>query len=410
MTDVTVVEISEKQKSAVRTYLVYQCLSSLIFISTVWLYFYRIFITDAQVGILDGLAFFIGIIAEVPSGVLADKFGRGRISRLGLILTAVGVLIQAFGSSFMSFLIGQSVTMIGVSLTSGADEALFFSKINFDRTSSQWRKLILRGAQMSLIGTLAAILIGGWLHTINPRLPWILTGIASLASALLIWPLKDSEIVKEKMSLGQGIKDHLNEIRNGFACFCSGPLLRYVPYLLTVQGLFYMIGLGLLRIILLDRFHFDPFLGSVVVAVCNLSTVAALSFIHHHAEKISEKLMLSVVALSAAVGLLVSVADIGVWGVAVILSLYAGERVLYPFLSEILHNSACDEQRATILSVASFFKALPYVALAPIIGALNTYGKLDYFLVVWPVLIIAALLFYLSQAKQNENPARDPLL
>jgi len=120
--------------------------------------------------------------------------------------------------------------------------------------------------------------------------------------------------------------------------------------------------------------------------------------------------MLSVVALSAAVGLLVSVADIGVWGVAVILSLYAGERVLYPFLSEILHNSACDEQRATILSVASFFKALPYVALAPIIGALNTYGKLDYFLVVWPVLIIAALLFYLSQAKQNENPARDPLL
>lgn len=409
MSSVAAVEITKEQQSLARTFLAYRCLSSMFFISAVWLYFYRLFITDAQVGVLDGLAFSIGLIAEVPSGVLADKFGRGRISRLGLALTGAGFLIQAFGSSFMPFFIGQSIMMVGVSLTSGADEALFFTKINFDRNSVHWKKLITRGSQVALIGTLAATLIGGWLHTINPRLPWILTGLAFVFSALLLWQLNDSDAVREKLSVGKELKDHLKEIRDGFAQFRSNEFLRYVPLILTVQALFYATGWGLLRMILLDRFHFDPIEGSVVVAVCTISTVAALSFVHHHAERISEKLMLSIIALSAAASLLVSVADIGTWGFGVILMLYAGERILYPFLSDILHKLARDEQRATTLSVASFFKTLPYVALAPVIGSLNTEGKLDYFLVVWSALIVGALLFYLSQSKRNAVPETDQI-
>ncbi len=402
MSKITAMGIIENQRTLARTYLAYQCLSNMFFISAVWLYFYRLFITDAQVGILDGFAFGIGLIAEVPSGVLADKFGRGRLTRLGLVLTGVGFLIQAVGSNFIPFFIGQSIMMVGVSLTSGADEALFFTKIKFDRNSVQWRKLITRGSQMALIGTLAATLIGGWLHTINPRLPWILTGLAFVCSALLIWRVDDIGFVKEKLSVDTELNGYFRDIKDGFAQFFSHKLLLYVPLILTVQAIFYATSWGLLRITLLDRFHFDPLVGSVVVAVCTISTVAALSFVHCHAEKISEKLMLSIIALSAAASLLVSVADIGTWGFGVILTLYAGERILYPFLSEIIHKLACDKRRATILSVASFLKTLPYVVLAPLIGSLNTYGKLDYFLVIWSALIMCAILFYLVQNKRPQ--------
>lgn len=410
MSKVRATEITKDQSAVVRTYLAYRCLSSMFFISAVWLYFYRLFITDAQVGILDGIAFSIGLIAEVPSGVLADKFGHGRIARLGLILTGCGFLIQAFGSSFAPFFIGQSVMMVGVSLTSGADEALFFTKINFDRNSVQWRRLATRGSQLALIGTLVATLIGGRLHTINPRFPWIMTGLSFVGSALLLWRLNYAETSKEKLSVGNEVKAHLIEIKDGFILFRSQELFRYVPLILTVQALFYATDWGLLRIVLLDRFHFDPIVGSVVVAGCNILTVAALSFIHRHTEKISEQFMLSLIAISAAASLFMSIADIGTWGFGVILMLYAGECILYPFLSEILNKSARDEQRATILSVASFFKTLPYVALAPLIGALNTHGKLDYFLAVWPVLIGGSLIFYLSQKKRDVALAIDQQL
>jgi len=150
--------------------------------------------------------------------------------------------------------------------------------------------------------------------------------------------------------------------------------------------------------------------GSVVIAVCTLSTVAALSLIHHYAEKISEKWMLSLIAFGAAASLLLSIADIGPWGFGVILMLFSGESILRPFLSEIFNNLAREEQRATVLSIASFFRVLPYVVLAPIIGALNTRGELDYFLLVFPVLIGGALLFYLSQKKRDTLIKGDTLI
>jgi len=400
MSKITAAGVPESQNALARTYLAYQCLSSMFFISAVWLYFYRLFITDAQIGVLDGVAFGIGLIAEVPSGVLADKFGRARITRLGLVLTGGGFLIQAFGSSFVPFFIGQSIMMVGVSLTSGADDALFFSKINFDRNSVQWRRLVTRGSQMALVGLLVATLMGGWLHTINPRLPWILTGIAFVSAALLIWRLTDAEMTREKISIGKELKEHIKEIRDGFILFRTQELLRYVPLILTVQALFYTASWGLLRVVLLDRFHFDPIAGSVIMAGCSIATVVVLGLIHRHAEKVSEKYVLSLIAISAAVSLLVSIPDIGTWGFCVIFALHAGECILHPFMSEILNNAAHDEQRATVLSVASFFKVLPYVALAPLIGALNTHGKLDYFLIIWPVLIAVALLFYLSRQRK----------
>jgi MFS family permease len=115
---------------------------------------------------------------------------------------------------------------------------------------------------------------------------------------------------------------------------------------------------------------------------------------HRQAESLREQRVVSVIAIAAAASLVVSIADIGTWGALVIFALYAGAQILAPFMSEILNNRAPEEERATVLSVASFLRTLPYVALAPLIGYLNTQGKLEYFLIAWPVLIIAAVLTY----------------
>ena len=87
--------MTHKQKAISRKFLIYQLFSNLWFIGAVWLYFYRLFITDQQVGFLDGMAFGIGLVAQIPTGALADRFGRDKITRLGLILEGVGLLTQA---------------------------------------------------------------------------------------------------------------------------------------------------------------------------------------------------------------------------------------------------------------------------------------------------------------------------
>ena len=396
-------ELTHHQRWLSRKYLAYQLLTNLWFVGAIWLYFYRIFITDQQVGLLDGFAFAIGLIAEVPSGALADRFGRDKMVKLGQVLAGSGLLIQAFGSSFVPFFVGQAIMMIGVSFVSGADEALFFGKLNFDRSSVNWRRLVTRGSQIALVGSLLGIVIGGWLYSINPRIPWILTGLSFMSSAPFIWSIKDTRIEKQAKKFSVELKEHLASIKMGFAQFRAPKLLLYIPIIISVQGLFYTSGWGLLRLVLLDRFHFDPFWGSLVIATSSLITVGILALMHKYAEKMSEKKIITLISLGAASSLLLSLAGIGMWGFIVIFALYAGEYVLYPFMSEILNNRAPEDQRATILSVASFLRTLPYVALAPIIGYLNTRGDLKYFLISWALLICLAVLLYLSLKKTDSK-------
>lgn len=373
------------------------------FFGTVWLYFYRLYITDQQVGLLDGMAFAIGLLAEVPSGALADKFGRDKIVRLGLICIGGGILVQVLGSSFTPFFVGQAIMMVGFSFVSGADDALFFEELNFKPESKDWRKLVTRGQQFALGATLVATVIGGWLHTINPRIPWILTTGAFMVATFLIWPVRDGRPKTIRGKVADEIKGYLQDIKTGFAQFTLPKLRRYVPIIIIVQGLFYVAGYGLLRIILLDRFTFSPFWGAAAVALCGVITIWILAIMHRRAESMSEKGVLTLVSLSAAAGLLLAIPDIGLWGFSVILVLYTGEYLLQPFMSEILNKHAPEKQRATVLSVASFLRILPYVVLAPLIGYLNTTGHLEYFLGIWAALIIGATLLYLFNRQRDSK-------
>lgn len=402
--------MSPLQKRLSTQFLLYKTFTNMWFVGAVWIYFYRLYITDEQIGILDGMAFAIGLIAEVPSGALADKFGRDKMVKIGQLLAGSGLLLQALGSGFAPFFVGQAILMVGVAFASGADEALFFDKLKFSKESLEWRKLVTRGAQGALIGSLFATIAGGWLHLVNPRIPWVLTGLSFIFSVLIIWSVKELRTNYIRKNFVSEMQDYLADIKTGFKTFRLPRMFVYVPIILILQGLFYTVGWGLLRLVLLDRFQFDPFLGSVAVASSSLITVGILALMHRYAERMSEKRVLTIISLSAAASLLLATANIGMWGYFIILILYIGEFTLQPFMSEILNNHAPENQRATVLSVASFLRTLPYVFLAPLIGFLNTRGELEYFLIGWTLLVVGALLFYLISRKRDETIALEKAL
>ena len=204
--------MTNEQQWLARKYITYRTLINMWFVGAIWLYFYRLFITDQQVGILDGLAFAIGLLAEVPSGALADKFGRDRTVKLGQLLSGSGFLIQSVASSFLLIFIGQTIMMIGFALVSGADDALFFERLKFDKNSNDWRKLVTRASQMALVGSLFAYVIGGWTYSIEPRIPWVLNGIAFISSAIVIWSVKDMRPKKARQNFLPEIKDYLSKL------------------------------------------------------------------------------------------------------------------------------------------------------------------------------------------------------
>jgi MFS family permease len=393
--------MTQEQERLSRKFLIYKFSMNLWFVGAIWLYFYRIFMGDAEVGVLDAIAFLVGLLVEVPSGALADKFGRARIAKIGLIMAAIGVAMQAIGGFWviLAFQIGLNS---GQSLISGADEALFYEKIKFKKDSHKWRELLMRGGQVALAATLVANVLGGIIYNFNPSLNWLLTGLGFLVAAIAIWDIKDEPIKRVKQTIRDSLRDYLRNITEGFREIKKPKFRLYIPLIITAQGLFYAFGSGLLKLLLIGRFNFSPFWGSVVIASCGIISILALHLMHKHSGKVSEKGVLTSIAVATIFGLILAVFNIGWWGYIVILLFYVGEHTMHPFISEIFNKHAKPEQRSTILSMASFLKVLPYVALAPIIGFLNDQNSLEIFLIAWAVLVAVAWIYYIATKKKDD--------
>ena len=392
--------MTDEQKTLSRKFIAYKFLLNLWFIESIWLYFYRLFMDDAQIGIIDAATFAIGLIAEVPSGALADKFGKSRITKIGIVVAAIGIAGHAIGG-YLPIFVAQALVMIGFALISGADEALFFQKLRFKQDSLHWRKLMNRAVQAAFAACIIAIPIGGFLYQFNHQTVFIINGLAVLASGLLIWNVRDNRGTYSKQKISIEIKSYLQSIGSGFKYFGHRNLRIYVPIILTLQGIIYIYSWGLLKLILMDRFHFPESVGGIMLGLSCAAVVIALFIMNKYAEHLHEKRVLSVLAASVMLGLLMSVPDIGAIGIVVILIFSISDGIIYPLLSEILNKHSSDSQRATVISVASFIKTLPYVALAPLIGWLNTHGQLHWFLIGWSVLIFVAWVYYFVNKKRD---------
>jgi hypothetical protein len=92
----------------------------------------------------------------------------------------------------------QTGLTAGQSLISGADEVLFYEKLKFNRNSVNWRRLMMRAGQVSLVALLSANVIGGFIFGFNPELTWILNGTAFIVAMLTIWNIKDEPREKQK--------------------------------------------------------------------------------------------------------------------------------------------------------------------------------------------------------------------
>ncbi len=81
-------------------------------------------LSDAEISVLFALWSAVGIVAEVPSGALADRFGRRPSLAVGALVQAVGYASWVVFPGFLGFAVGFVAWGLGSALASGAQEAL----------------------------------------------------------------------------------------------------------------------------------------------------------------------------------------------------------------------------------------------------------------------------------------------
>ncbi|MCP5068314.1 MAG: MFS transporter [bacterium] len=140
------------------------------------------------------------VLFEVPSGILADRFGRRRLLVIGALanVLACGMLAVAF--DFLSFAAVQVLFAIGTAAISGADSALLFDRLAAEGREEDYTRIEGTSQAAWLIVTAVAMALADrfLIEGGDPTPTVVVTGLFQLIGVAFALGLKESRRPEEK--------------------------------------------------------------------------------------------------------------------------------------------------------------------------------------------------------------------
>ena len=116
---------------------------------------------DYELFLLHGIYSFIIAILEIPSGYIADVWGRKNALVAGMIFGTAGFASYATGEGFVGFLIAEIFLGIGHAMISGADSALLYDSLLDVKKEKQYLKYEGRLTAYGNFSEAGAAILGG---------------------------------------------------------------------------------------------------------------------------------------------------------------------------------------------------------------------------------------------------------
>jgi MFS family permease len=97
-------------------------------------------VTLTQIGVLEGFAWLLTAFLEVPTGAVADRWGRKASVAMGCALYALAMFLILAEALSPAFLLGYALWNSSMAFVSGADVALLYETLKADGREDQAAK------------------------------------------------------------------------------------------------------------------------------------------------------------------------------------------------------------------------------------------------------------------------------
>ena len=165
---------SEQLEANVRRFIIFRLLYSARFYYPVFTVLFLDYgLTLEQFAILNIVWALTIVLAEVPSGAMADIVGRKRLVVFAATLMVIEMSLIAFapiGASsllFLLFLGNRICSGLSEAAASGADEALAYDSLSALGREEDWPKILERTAQVVSIGFILTMILGAFAYDPN---------------------------------------------------------------------------------------------------------------------------------------------------------------------------------------------------------------------------------------------------
>ena len=124
-----------------------------------------------QVMLLQAIYSLSVALFEIPSGYIADIFGRKKTIVLSTIFAFTGYLIFSFSGGFYAFAVAQILIGLGGSLMSGSDSAIIYDTLLETNHKTSYTKIEGRNYAIGNFSEEFAWILGGFLAVSSIYLP-----------------------------------------------------------------------------------------------------------------------------------------------------------------------------------------------------------------------------------------------
>lgn len=332
--------------------------------------------------VLQGIYSVTIVALEIPSGYLADVFGRKNSLIWGSILGFTGFLCYSFSFGFWGFLLAEMILGFGQSLISGADSALLYDTLLDSKKEKEFIKYDGRITSFGNIAEAVAGISGGLLATMSLRTPYFAQSVVAFlaipAALMLMEPARHKAIQKTKF------KDILKIVR--YTLFENKSLQKNILFSSLIGSATLTMAWFAQAIFQKNNVPIEGF--GVLWTLLNLTVGLVAAFAYKIEIRLKQRRSIIIIAVFIPT-LFMAVSYAGAIASFIILFLfYAIRGFATPVLKDYINRLAESATRATTLSIRNFIIRLNFALIGPFLGWYTDFYSLS------EALLLAGIIFF----------------
>lgn len=365
-----------------------------------------------HIGILFSIREIIIYIFEIPSGVIADRYGKKTELVFCFIFYITSFLLFFFATGFVGFVFAMSLFALGEAFRSGTHKAMIMAYMDRHELKDSKTRIYGLTRSYSLIGSMIASLVSIglvlWLPSI--RYLFLVAIIPYVIDLLMIltYPNYLNEKRDATFSIKSFIKSNIDGITYTFkdrnvrnAVFNSSTYQAFFKAIKDyIQPLILAITGSIIVFSSLDNDqHKTVYIGIIYTIIYFISAISSRNA--HYVQGFgSHKTLIKWMWFLTAVVLLVmsfmQSSLIIVFSVFVVL--YVIMNIRKPIMVDVIGEATVDDKRATVLSIEAQMASLMIAISAPLIGLLAEYSMQALFMTLS---VLMFFIFIFSKIKEK---------
>ncbi len=355
-----------------------------------WYIYFLKYLSPVEIALVHTIGFIVGLTADLPTGYIADRFGRSRVLAIGLAVFSLGITLLGLVQAAWHIFALEIMIQIGLAGVSGALEAVLYdlsknlasdqakpadsNSLQADLSKDEIFNLIYSKVRvLNLVALITSAFIGGLLFQLSDRLPWIAMGIICAIASLLVVRIPVTKGIEEPEST-TGRHHTIEAIK-----ILSHKNLRYLlPSVLLLGGLAFNADWGIFYAGVFEELSINPttigfalaFFYSIGVAISNFHYKIYNFFGNYSGFKAYAMYCFVVLAAGSLFqfnGSLLSIVFLGLY--------ILGSSSFLSYQTSVINAVASDEHRATALSTVGMSSKFLYLFLAPPMGYFFSEGQ-----------------------------------